>query len=175
VTDAVGDLRDVERQRAARQLALLPEDADAAEAEIERARGPGRPAGSVNRSTRQMRDFILKNFTDPAVGLAASGLRSTWPASIAAARAIAAELGCKTIEAIELMRKCSAELMPYVHSKQPLAVNLQGKIAQLHIGLGAGGERMGGDQVRELLDEFVRGHVAELDLSDLENVEETSG
>ena len=174
VVDTVGDLRGAsgaERMREARQLALLPEDADAAEAEIERGRGPGRPAGAVNRATRQMRDFILKNFSDPAVGLAVTGLRSSLQSSLEAAIALAGTLGCKPIEALDLMRKCSVDLMPYVHSKQPLAVQLTGRIAQLHIGLGEAPERLGGDQVRELLDEFVRGHVAELeDLSDLEKV-----
>jgi hypothetical protein len=179
MADTVGDLRGgngADRQREARQLALLPEDADVAEAEIERARGPGRPSGAVNRATRQMRDYILKNFSDPAVGLAVTGLRSGLQASLEAAIAIAGTLGCKPIEALDLMRKCSVDLMPYVHSKQPLAVQLTGRIAQLHIGLGQAPERLAGDGLAELLDEFARGQVLELeDLSDLENVEETSG
>ena len=177
MADTVGDLRGVngaDRQREARQLALLPEDADVAEAEIERARGPGRPSGAVNRATRQMRDYILKNFSDPAVGLAVTGLRSSLQSSLEAAIALAGTLGCKPIEALDLMRKCSVDLMPYVHSKQPLAVQLTGKIAQLHIGLGQA--RLAGDGLAELLDEFGRGHVVELeDLTELENVEETSG
>lgn len=176
--DLVGDLRsgNAERVRAAQQLALMPEDAEAAETEPERARGPGRPAGAVNRATRQLREFILRNYTDPAVGLAASGLRSTWPATIATALAIAQQLRCKPIEALELMRKCSAELMPYLHSKQPLAVAISGKVAQLHIGLGVAPERLAGDGLAELLDEFARGHVAELeDLTILESDAETTG
>ena len=183
MVDTVGDLRGVngiERQREAQQLALLPEDAELVEAataaHVDARRGPGRPSGSVNRATRQMRDFILKNYTDPAVGLALTGLRSNLQATIAAALAIGQHLGCKPIEALEVMRKCSAELMPYVHSKQPLAVQLTGRIAQLHIGLGQAPERLAGDGLAELLDEFARGHVAELeDLSDLEKVEETDG
>lgn len=182
MVDLVGDLRgtDGERRRAAQQLALMPEDAEAAEAAlaagIEERRGPGRPAGAVNRATRQMRDYILRNFTDPAVGLAQTGLRSTLESTIAAAIALAQQLGCKPIEALELMRKCSAELMPYVHSKQPLAVAIQGKIAQLHIGLGAAPDRLAGDGLAQLLDEFARGTVLELeDLSHLENDAETKG
>jgi len=182
VVDLVGDLRNggpAARQEA-QQLALMPEDAELVEAasaaQLDARRGPGRPSGSVNRATRQMREFILKNYTDPAVGLALTGLRSNLQATIAAAIAIGQQLGCKPIEALEVMRKCSAELMPYVHSKQPLAVQLSGKVAQLHIGLGQAPERLAGDALAELLDQFGRGEVLELeDLSDLENVDETSG
>ena len=173
MVDTVGDLRGsngIERQREARQLALMPENADAAEDAIERARGPGRPAGAVNRATRQMREYILKNFTDPAVGLAVTGLRSSLQATLEAALAIAGTIGCKPIEALDLMRKCSADLMPYVHSKQPLAVHVQGRIAQLHIGLGQAPERLAGDGLAELLDQFRREAVPELeDLTELEN------
>ncbi len=68
------------------------------------------------------------------------------------------------------MRKCSEALMPYTHSKQPIDVHLQGKVAALHIGLGGDGERVSGDAVAALLDEFARGQVPiDEDLTDLEN------
>lgn len=175
MVDLVGDLRSgsAEQRREAQQLALMPEDAELVEAataaHIDARRGPGRPSGSVNRATRQLREYILRNYTDPAVGLAVTGLRSSLDATIAAAIAIAQQLQCKPIEALEVMRKCSAELMPYAHSKQPLAVNLNGKVAALHIGLGAAPGRASGDSVMAMLDEFARESVPELeDLSDLE-------
>jgi len=175
---AVGDLR--QSREAAQQLALLPEsgdEADAAIAEAAERRGAGRPAGAVNRATRQMRDYILRNFTDPAVGLASSGLCSTLASSVIKARSLASQLGCKPLEALDFMRRCSEGVMPYTHSKQPLAVQLNGRIAQLHIGLGAeAGERLGGDGLAQLLDAFVRASDAlpAEDLAELENDAETS-
>lgn len=173
---AVGDLREsLERLglRPDQQLALLPEDGDAADAEIEHARerrfGAGRPPGAQNRKTRELRDYILRNFTDPASGLASSGLCSTLAASVLKARALASAIGCDVIEALEFMRRCSEGVMPYVHGKQPIDVKLRGAVAQLNIGLGAGGERLSGDAVAMILDEFVRGALPAIeDLSDLE-------
>lgn len=163
---AVGDLREsLDRLglKPDQQLALLPESGDEAEAAITanatRA-ASGRPPGASNRATRQLRNYILANFTDPAIGLAATGLASTAQASVLKALALARALRCKPIEAMDLMRRCSDGLMRYVHSPQPLAVQLSGKVAQLHIGLGAGaageGARLGGAGLAELLDAFGR-------------------
>lgn len=180
---AAGDLRESLTRiglQPSQQLALLPEDGAAAEAQLEQRRnGAGRPPGASNRATRALREYLLRNFTDPAVGLAVSGLRSTLPASIEAARFLASALGCKPLEALELMRKCSEAVMPYTHSKMPLAVDLRGRVAQLTIGLGAaapGAERLGGDDVQAILAAFMAAgdDVPAEDLAELENAEEPS-
>lgn len=172
---AVGDLRDsLDRLglKPDQQLALLPESGDEADAAVEQSaerRGRGRPLNAQNRATRQMRNFLLQNFTDPAVGLASSGLCSTLAASVVKARALAQALGCKKIEALDFMRRCSEGTLPYVHSKQPLAVQLNGKVAVLRIGLGGdAADRVGGDALAALLDHMAGSdEVAPLALEDL--------
>lgn len=179
---AVGDLREsLDRLglRSDQQLALLPEHGDEADAAVEQAaerRGRGRPPNAQNRATRQMRNYLLQNFTDPAVGLAASGLCSTLAASVEKARALATSLGCKKIEALDFMRRCSEGTLPYVHSKQPLAVQLNGKVAVLRIGLGGdAGDRVGGDALAALLDHMSGAdQIAPLALEDLTEEEDAA-
>ena len=183
---AVGDLREsLDRLglRDDQQLALLPESGDEADAAVEQAgerRGRGRPPNAQNRATRQMRSYLLGNFTDPAVGLAASGLCSTLAASVEKARALAQALGVKKIEALDFMRRCSEATLPYVHSKQPLAVQLNGKVAVLRIGLDASsGDRVGGEALAALLDQMAGNEgaapLALEDLTEEENAANSDG
>jgi hypothetical protein len=78
----------------------------------------GRPAGSVARTTAQMRDYLLQRYQSPLVGLAEIAGRP--------ARDLAVELGCTPLEAFDRQLKAMAELAPYVHSKMPAAVQLDG-------------------------------------------------
>lgn len=124
------------------QLALIPELVEAP-ADVPAADGKpriGRPPGSANRATVELRRFILARFTDPAQGLAACGLRSSLVETIARARVLAQQLGCKPVEALEFMRRCSEALAPYLHSKAPQEIAVSGRVATLSIGLGAPGE-----------------------------------
>lgn len=102
----------------AEQLALLPspvaiEDAAAGDEQAQR-RGPGRPAGSRNRSTNDWVDFIAARYRSPLLFLAETFTRP--------AAQLAAELGCDRLEAFKLQVTAAKELAPYMHQKQPVAV-----------------------------------------------------
>lgn len=85
--------------------------------EIVRA-GPGRPRGSLNRSTRDLVKLITARGKHPLLGLAE--IVAT-PVDV-----LAATLGCKRIEAAEYQRKCRADLLPYVSQKLPTAIQIEG-------------------------------------------------
>lgn len=108
--------------RIAEQQALWPSAVSAEQAgdqagdgPAERS-GPGRPPGSRNRSTLQWTDFILRNYRSPLLFLAEAYTR---PAEI-----LAAELGCTKEDAFKIQVSAARELAPYVHQKQPVAVNV---------------------------------------------------
>ena len=78
----------------------------------------GRPAGSVARSTAEWQAYLLQRYRSPLIGLFEVAARP--------ARDLAAELGCTPLEAFDRQLKAMAELAPYVHSKMPSAVQLDG-------------------------------------------------
>lgn len=78
----------------------------------------GRPAGSVARKTAEWQAFILARYRSPLIVMAETYSRPT--------RDLAQELGCSVQEAFELQQKAAAELAPYVHSKMPTALQLDG-------------------------------------------------
>jgi len=96
-----------------RQLGLLgdagplPVEAVAAGGE---KRGRGRPAGAVNRLTKEFRDFILSNHRSPLVTLAR--LQAQDPVELAA------RLGCKPLEALDRILRAAEGLAPFLHGKQ---------------------------------------------------------
>lgn len=122
------------------QLPLLPlrqvgagEDA-ANEGDIA-PRGAGRPKGAQNRNTEAWRQWILKRYPSPLQALA-----EVFSRSIAD---LAKELGRdnptydQKVELLKLQLQCAKELAPYVHSKQPLAVDVGGAgLMQLIINTG---------------------------------------
>lgn len=81
------------------------------------ARG-GRPAGSVARKTAEWAAYMLSRYRSPLVVMAETFSRPT--------RDLAEELHCTPLEAFELQMKAAAELAPYVHSKQPTGLQLDG-------------------------------------------------
>lgn len=92
-------------------------------------RGPGRPAGSPNRSTLQLQAFLRqRGYRDPAEFLAATASMDV--------RALAAALAGhnkpdlvtfdQAIEALKLQRSAAAELLPYFHQRMPQAVHHTG-------------------------------------------------
>lgn len=88
---------------------LLPFDGHAVHPPAKR--GPGRPAGSVNRTTRQLQSFLLqKGYRDPAEFLAATMSQDT--------RELATRLGCEPVEALKVQRAAAVDLMPYFHQRQ---------------------------------------------------------
>jgi hypothetical protein len=109
------------------------------------ARGAGRPKGAQNRSTAAWRDFILSRYQSPLIALA-----ETFSRPLAD---IARELGfivdgdaetgrkAKPEEMLELLKvqlQCAKELAPYVHQRQPLAID-GGDKGLINLVINAGG------------------------------------
>jgi hypothetical protein len=112
------------------QLPLLPAalaEATAAEAAGEVARrGPGRPPGARNRRTDEWVDYLLGRYRSPLVVLAETYSR---PVEV-----LAAELGCTREDAFKIQIEAASRLAPYLHQKQPLAVNVNAQgVVQLVI------------------------------------------
>lgn len=84
-------------------------------------RGKGRPPGAKNKSTEAWREFILSQFPSPLQGLAHVAFRPL--------RDMAVELGAKhptfdqMMECLKVQIACMKELAPYLHSKQPIAID----------------------------------------------------
>lgn len=79
---------------------------------FEAAKGRGRPRGSKNKSNQVFRDYLLRSgYRHPGLNLA--DLANADP------RRLAAELGCKAKEAMDLVIKANDILMPYFESKRP--------------------------------------------------------
>lgn len=120
------------------QLPLIPAAAltDATVAEALTAvtrRGPGRPAGSPNKRTKAWTDYILSRYQSPLIVLA-----ETYSRSLAD---IKAELKCDTLEAFKIQLQAAVALAPYIHQKQPTALDVSGAgIIPLVINLAPSGE-----------------------------------
>jgi hypothetical protein len=78
----------------------------------------GRPAGSVARSTAEMQRFILARYPSPLVGMAEVISRPV--------KDLAEELGCTPLEAMQLQARLMGDLAPYLHSKMPIAMQVDG-------------------------------------------------
>ena len=109
------------------QLPLLPvsesEAVDGADgtdpAEGQGRRGPGRPAGSRNRRTQDWVDYILAKYPSPLEALASCYARSV--------DVLMAELKCSRLDAYKIQQAAAANLAPYIHQKQPMAMQIEGK------------------------------------------------
>lgn len=100
------------------QLALIEEPGR----RIDRAavealpRGVGRPRGAKNRRTEAWRDYLTRRYAHPLETLASI---QSQPVD-----KLAAELGCKPVEALAIIKSAAAELAPYIESKMPVGVDL---------------------------------------------------
>jgi hypothetical protein len=134
LADGIGDLADglssaVQRAMLQKgQDALLPleqldllggQQAANVESEAPRVRGAGRPPGALNKRTSDWTDHILANYQSPLVFLAKTFSR---PVEL-----LAAELGASKADAFALQIDAAKNLAPYVHQKQPLAVNVDSR------------------------------------------------
>ena len=102
----------------------------------------GRPAGRRNLRNQRVADFILATVGDPLVELARM--------SMLPVDALAAALCVTASEAFAEKRLCLVALMPYVHQRQAIAVDVSNRsIVHLSIFEGAAGQGLGGgdDQV----------------------------
>jgi len=109
-----------EAMQKAEQLALLPtenlrSDLQAGDEVAERV-GAGRPPGSKNKRTAEWTDYILSRHVSPLVFLAQTYSRPTGD--------LADELVCKKEDAFRIQIAAAKELAPYVHQKQPVAVEV---------------------------------------------------
>lgn len=130
------------------QLQLLQDQVpgrDAATAVQVARRGPGRPAGALNKQNRKFRDQILAicGGQHPAVGLARA---STTPVDL-----LAAQLGCSLYEAATLSLRAAADLMPYLERKQPVEIDLREHSDMILVIAGGG---VSGDQLAGIRDEI---------------------
>lgn len=81
-----------------------------------RRQGPGRPPGSRNKRTQEWADYLLSRYESPLEVLV----------QIATSRveAICIRTGCTRFEALQEKRLAAIAALPFIHSKQPLAVDL---------------------------------------------------
>lgn len=88
----------------------------------------GRNPGSVNKRTTDYARLLLSTGRSPLLVLA----------QMAAVRVdeLAATLGCKKLEAWQEKRLAAIALLPYVHSKMPVQVNVNERVVHLHMDLG---------------------------------------
>lgn len=78
----------------------------------------GRPAGSVARKTAEWQAYMLGRYRSPLIALAELYSRTV--------EELAQDLGCTKLEAFDRQLKAAIELAPYIHSKMPAAVQLDG-------------------------------------------------
>lgn len=98
----------------------LPSPIFTAEAEkLGVTRGPGRPAGSRNRSSDDVVRYLQATRRSPLLAL--QDVVDMGPLGVRRA------FGLKPAEAADFWRKCADSLAPYVAKKQPQAVELSGE------------------------------------------------
>jgi|GEM_PF-4273285 len=95
--------------------------ADALNLALREHHGPGRPAGSPNKSTEEWRQFLLGHGVSPLVQM------MRW--SLMTPTALAAELKCERLEAFDRLKSLWVELAPYTNQQLPRAVEIAGASA----------------------------------------------
>jgi len=99
-------------------------------------RGPGRPAGSVNRTTKQLQRFLLqRGYRDPAEMLAALASMDTAELGDALCAGLGddggpAPAGMRLqarLKALDVQRGAAAELMAYFHQRMPAQIDVATK------------------------------------------------
>ena len=100
----------------AEQLDLLGMRTLASDAAVERKPGPGRPLGSRNKRTEAWAHYLLARYASPLEVLAQIATSSVEDLHV--------RLGCTRLEALQEKRLAALGLLPYVHQRQPIAVDL---------------------------------------------------
>jgi len=87
----------------------------------------GRPAGARNKRTVEFAEYLLSRYTSPAEGLAQIANMSI--------EELVAATGCTRLEALQEKRLAAIPLLPYLHSKMPVSIDITNrKLIYLHIG-----------------------------------------
>ncbi len=76
----------------------------------------GRPRGSRNRRTAEWCDYILGQYRSPLVVMA-----ETYSMPV---EELAEKLGCDKLDAFKAQQAAAAALAPYIHQRQPQAIEL---------------------------------------------------
>ena len=97
------------------QLELLPDLLGLPEVPVER-RGPGRPKGARNKRTEEWTAYLLGRYHSPLEALLQLGLMPV--------QELARSLNCTMIEALAEKRQALAAILPYLHQRQPIAVDV---------------------------------------------------
>lgn len=134
--------RDAEEPGQGSLFGALPPDPDGvgelAEAAPGERRGRGRPPGSRNRSTSDWSRYILSRYRSPLIGLAeiAAATPHELQAALGGPPVAAAPgqdgepgqraEGITLAECLRIIMQAQASLAPYLHQKQPLAVDTGG-------------------------------------------------
>lgn len=106
--------------RPQQQLSLLGDQPAEGEPVPEGERkGPGRPSGARNRRTEAWVDYLLGKHKSPLEFLAEVFTKDR--------KELCRDLGCKPIEALKLQIDAAGTLAPYLHQKQPQAVQIDSK------------------------------------------------
>lgn len=114
------------------QMALLPlrntkAGTDAAADDGQPKRGPGRPPGAKNKSTEEWTRYILSRYPSPLLALAEVYSRSLTDLATELLGYAGAASGAKltyaqVVELLKLQLGAAKELAPYMHQKQPMAL-----------------------------------------------------
>lgn len=108
----------IEAQRQAGRAAQLPLGNVIEQEPLQGSRPGGRPRGAINRKTADWQAFMLARYRSPLLVMAETFSRPLGE--------LAQVLGCTPLEAFHLQMKAAAELAPYLHSKMPTAIQLDG-------------------------------------------------
>lgn len=111
-------LSQAERSAEARQVGLPLGAAGEALEPIGAGGKSGPKQGSVARHTAQFREAFLRRYRSPVIGMAEIYSRPV--------HELAREIGCSPAEALKLQVDCMDRVAPYVHSKMPTAVQMDG-------------------------------------------------
>jgi hypothetical protein len=96
-----------------------------------RKRYRGRKPGAKNKRSGDLARYLMQFGPHPGVAMMRILAR---PAEM-----LAAEMGCKTLEALDRQIRCAAELMPYFEGKKPIDVNVNANGHMTLVIGGAGG------------------------------------
>lgn len=108
-------------------------------------KGPGRPAGSLNRTTLQLQRYLqARGYRDPAEFLASIVSADTRELAAALKGMPVASVGFDdAVEVLKLQRTAAAELLPYFHQRQPQQVEVKGDAPRALIIINDGGAAVG--------------------------------